>query len=126
MPVLPQEPNAYPADLFAAGRDVAAERVWWVLHTRARQEKSLARHLHQARAPFYLPLIARRGLQRGRVLTSYVPLFPGYVFLLGRRDERLVALTSNRVVQAAFDGTIPFDGYGVAVVTTAGAEADRA
>ena len=100
MPVLPQEPNAYPADLFAAGRDVAAERVWWVLHTRARQEKSLARHLHQARAPFYLPLIARRGLQRGRVLTSYVPLFPGYVFLLGRRDERLVALTSNRVVQA--------------------------
>jgi transcription antitermination factor NusG len=101
MPVLPPEPNAYPIDLFAAADpDVTAERAWWVLHTRARQEKSLARHLHQALVPFYLPLISRRVPQRGRVLTAYVPLFPGYVFLLGRRDERLVALTSNRVVHA--------------------------
>jgi transcriptional antiterminator RfaH len=101
MPVLPPEPNAYPADLFAADDPgVGAERAWWVLHTRARQEKSLARHLSQARVPFYLPLIARRGLIRGRVLTSHIPLFPGYVFLLGGRDERLVALTTNRVVQS--------------------------
>jgi transcription antitermination factor NusG len=101
MPVLPPEPNAFPEDLFAANDPgLTDERAWWVLHTRARQEKSLARHLHQARVPFYLPLIGKRGLLRGRVLTSHIPLFPGYVFLLGGRDERLVALTSNRVVQA--------------------------
>jgi hypothetical protein len=48
----------------------------------------------------------------------------------GRADYQTILKidqgTGNRVVQAAFDGTIPFDGYGVAVVTTAGAEADRA
>ncbi len=99
MPVLPQEPNTYPEDLFAPEFD-AGERGWWVLHTRARQEKSLARQLHSARVPFYLPLIAKRALQRGRLLTSYVPLFTGYVFLLGQRDERVVALTTNRVVQS--------------------------
>ena len=100
MPVLPPEPNAFPDELFAAATDVAADRCWWVLHTRARQEKSLARHLYQARVPFYLPLIGKRGLTRGRVFTSFVPLFPGYVFLLGRREERLVALSTNRVVHS--------------------------
>ena len=47
MPVLPPEPMTFPNDLFTAAADdadFAAERVWWVLHTRARQEKSLARH----------------------------------------------------------------------------------
>jgi transcription antitermination factor NusG len=100
MPILPQEPNTFPEELFAADHPDLGERVWWVLHTRARQEKSLARHLFLKQVPFYLPLIAKRGLQRGRVLTSYMPLFPGYLFLLGGREERLVAFTSNRVVQS--------------------------
>ncbi len=100
MPVLPPEPNAFPDDLFAAATELAADRSWWVLHTRARQEKSLARHLCQARVPFYLPLVGKRGVARGRVFTSQIPLFPGYVFLLGRREERLTALTTNRVVHA--------------------------
>jgi hypothetical protein len=34
--------------------------------------------------------------------------------------------TGNRVAQAAFDGTVSFEGHGVAVVTTAAPEADRA
>lgn len=100
MPILPQEPNAFPEELFAADPGDLGDRVWSVLHTRARQEKSLARYLLLKRVPFYLPLIAKRGVQRGRVLTSYVPLFPGYLFLLGEREERLTAFTSNRVVQS--------------------------
>jgi len=98
MPVLPAEPNAFPEELFADEQPLAVDRAWWVLHTRARQEKTLARHLFQKQMPFYLPLIAKRGLQRGKVFTSYVPLFPGYVFLLGHREERLAALSTNRVV----------------------------
>ena len=100
MPVLLPEPNAFPDGLFVPETDVAVDRRWWVLHTRARQEKSLARHLFQARVPFYLPLIAKRGVARGHIFTSQIPLFPGYVFLLGRREERLVALTTNRVVHS--------------------------
>jgi transcriptional antiterminator RfaH len=101
MPLLPPEPDSYPPQLFAdLNLEAHAGRAWWVLHTKPRQEKSLARQLLQNQVPFYLPLIARRNVIRGRVLHSYVPLFPGYVFLLGSRDERITALTTNRVVQS--------------------------
>jgi transcription antitermination factor NusG len=51
-----------------------------------------------AQVPFYLPLIPRRLLVRGRVMTSHIPLFPGYFFLLGNREERIKALATRRVV----------------------------
>jgi transcriptional antiterminator RfaH len=72
----------------------------WVLHTRPRQEKSLARQLHGNRIPFYLPCISRRLRYRDRVMTSHVPLFPGYVFLRGDNDARVAALETSRVIQA--------------------------
>src|SRR5262249_20586547 len=34
------------------------------------------------------------------VKSSFVPLFPGYLFLLGDSQERVAALTTNRVVRA--------------------------
>ncbi len=102
MPVLPSEPDLFPADLFAGPPEqaVASEKQWWVLHTKPRQEKSLARELCASRIGFYLPLIARRLMVRGRMLTSYIPLFGGYVFLFGDRDERLAALETSRVVHS--------------------------
>jgi transcriptional antiterminator RfaH len=101
MPLLPPEPNLYPADLFTGDRaeTAGASRVWWVLHTKPRQEKSIARQLLEARVPFYLPVIARRCVVRQRVLQSHVPLFAGYVFLLADRAERVTALATNRVVR---------------------------
>jgi transcriptional antiterminator RfaH len=99
MPFLPPEPNAFPQGLFVdEDPHVRQDRQWWVLHTKPRQEKSLARQLLQAQVPFYLPLIERRSLIRGRVLHAHIPLFPGYLFLLGQRDERVTALATNRVV----------------------------
>jgi len=74
-------------------------RAWWVLHTRPRQEKCLARRLHRQRIPFYLPLYARRRRVRGSLVTSYLPLFTSYVFLLANREERIAALATARVVQ---------------------------
>jgi transcription antitermination factor NusG len=59
----------------------------------------LARQLLEQHIPFYLPIIQRRFRLRGRNMTSHVALFPGYVFLLGNRDQRLGALTTNRVVR---------------------------
>lgn len=98
MPMLAPEPNVFPDALFEDNVGAASERGWFVLHTRPRQEKALARHLFENQVPFYLPLITRRNLIRNRVLESHVPLFAGYVFLLAGREERTLALTSNRVV----------------------------
>jgi transcriptional antiterminator RfaH len=78
----------------------ASGRSWWVLHTKPRQEKSLARQLRKGGVPFYLPVVARRCLVGSRVRHSHVPLFSGYVFLLGDRDERVTALSTGRVVRA--------------------------
>jgi transcriptional antiterminator RfaH len=100
MPLLPPQPDWYPSDLFESDFQGAdPDRAWRVLHTQPRQEKSLARQLYQARVPFYLPTVAKRCLVRKRILHSYVPLFPGYVFLLGTAEERVIALTTNRVVR---------------------------
>ncbi len=99
MPFLPPEPNTFPHDLFAPeNTDVRLNRQWWVLHTKPRQEKSLARQLLKSQVPFYLPLIERRSLIRGKVMKANVPLFGGYLFLLGQRDERVTALATRRVV----------------------------
>jgi transcription antitermination factor NusG len=126
MPILPAEPDRYPADLF----DVAAGvgRAWYVLHTRPRQEKALARRLHAAGAPHYLPAVRRRCRIRNRVINAYVPLFPGYLFLLADARERHAALATDRVLHAleVFDqGRLAEDlrqidrllGAGVAVAT---------
>ena len=46
-----------------------------------------------------MPLLARRHAVRGRIMTAHVPLFTGYVFLWGDREQRSIALSSNRIVQ---------------------------
>jgi transcriptional antiterminator RfaH len=102
MPILEREPDLYPDGLLGCdGPGAPADgRAWWVLHTRPRQEKSLARELYRRRVPFYLPLAPRRGLVRGRAVTSHLPLFPGYVFLRAEPGERLAALATGRVVRS--------------------------
>jgi transcriptional antiterminator RfaH len=101
MPILPAEPERFPDGLLdqPTPAETAARR-WWALHTRPRQEKSLARALWDRRIPFYLPLLTRRLQIRGQAVTSRVPLFPGYVFLLGLPEERIAALATRRVVRS--------------------------
>src|SRR5262249_20605286 len=101
MPILQAEPHLFPSHLLA--EDVpppeSEDRDWWVLHTKPRQEKSLARELYRREIPFYLPLAAQRNRIRGRILTSHLPLFPSYVFLFGHPDERVTALATSRIVR---------------------------
>jgi transcriptional antiterminator RfaH len=100
MPLLAAEPNLYPAELLdVVAPPMLPDNEWYVLHTRPRQEKALARQLLEHQTPFYLPTVPRRLRLRGRTLTSFVPLFPGYLFLLADRDQRVTALTTNRVVR---------------------------
>jgi transcription antitermination factor NusG len=101
MPVLSPEVDLYPEELLNEEQpDHEGERVWWVLHTKPRQEKSLARQLHRSGIPYYLPLIPRRWRLRGKTMTSHLPLFPSYLFLRGDRQERVSALGTNRVVRS--------------------------
>jgi transcriptional antiterminator RfaH len=99
MPILPAERSLFPDALFADDRVEADGRAWWVLHTRPRREKSLARDLHDRGVGFYLPLVSRRSLVRGRPVQSFLPLFPGYLFLLADRDEWMAALSTGHVAR---------------------------
>jgi len=93
MPILAAETELYPENLFVElPPEEPCGRTWWVLHTRPRQEKSLARQLLEYQVPFFLPLIPHRNRVRGRILTSHIPLFTSYVFLLANQQERLTAL----------------------------------
>ncbi len=97
MPILAAEPALFPEDLFEATSADLALRSWWVMHTRPRQEKSLARCLHELGIPFYLPLLSTRVRVRKQIVISYSPLFASYLFLLGRDEERLLAMGTRRV-----------------------------
>ena len=72
---------------------------WIVLWTKARQEKAVARFLGALGTRFYLPLIQRKSIARGRKFTSNVPLFPGYVFLHGTLEHAYSAIATKRVCQ---------------------------
>src|SRR5262249_6831189 len=72
---------------------------WWVLHTRARNEKLVARWLDNEGIPTYVPVVVVRHTYAKRKVAFEVPLFPGYVFMHGTLHERLRALQTNRVVR---------------------------
>jgi transcriptional antiterminator RfaH len=125
MPILQQETCVYPDDLLsesplelgseedqvAGSAEYVAScddptsdlytgevaRQWWAVYTKSRQEKSLARQLVGHRVPFYLPLIPKDSIIRGRRVRSLLPLFSGYLFVYGSEQERVTTLTTNRV-----------------------------
>lgn len=98
MPLLALEPSVHPESLFdEASAAPAEEACWWVLCTRPRAEKTLARRLLERDTGFFLPLWTRRWANGNRWLTSHLPLFPGYLFLCGGPETRLGALKTNLV-----------------------------
>ena len=97
MPILLAEPQSFPADLLSGSSDQPSDRHWWVLQTRSRQEKSLARDLLSRDIPFYLPQVRQTAIIRGRRRTSFIPLFTGYLFLFGNESERYTSMTTNRI-----------------------------
>ncbi|MEZ6115491.1 MAG: transcription termination/antitermination NusG family protein [Pirellulaceae bacterium] len=97
MPILDRETTVYPDNLLADLAERDTTRKWWAVYTKARQEKAFVRQLEGMDVPFYLPLIPKDNLIRGRRVRSHIPLFTGYVFLFGTDEERVKGLTTNRV-----------------------------
>jgi transcription antitermination factor NusG len=97
VPLLKQEPFVSPADLLEALEPPAGPGRWWALHTRPRAEKSLARKFLDRGVSFFLPVYEREWRNQGRQFRSFLPLFPGYVFLFAGDEGRVQALETNLV-----------------------------
>ncbi|MBC7354417.1 MAG: UpxY family transcription antiterminator [Thermogutta sp.] len=98
MPIRPKEPDIFPENLLDEGHSLAVEGRWWALYTKARQEKILMQRLRELRIAHYCPLVPKRTkTPKGRIFTSYIPLFSGYVFLCGQDEDRYRAVTTNCV-----------------------------
>lgn len=94
MPILKREPDFQPETLFELD---PADFPWWVVHVRSRQEKVLARECRHLEIPFYLPLREHRNRRDPRRRISWLPLFPGYVFVRGDLEHERVELLKTNV-----------------------------
>ncbi len=99
MPILAKEVDCFPEDLLKWEQlGLENDRSWWALYTMARREKDLMRRLLSLQIPFYGPVIPKRFRSpAGRWRISYIPLFPGYVFMYGDSSQRYDAMTTNCV-----------------------------
>lgn len=99
MPLLPPEISLFPENLLdmdPAGEEIGQGR-WWVLHSRPRAEKSLARSAHEENIGFFLPTFTRQWRKSGRKFSAHLPLFPGYLFAFGPPDIRDKMLATRLV-----------------------------
>jgi len=71
--------------------------LWWVAHTKSRNEKALAQDLSSRNISYFLPMSRKVRRQRGRTIRSLLPLFSGYLFFCGNENQRLEVLRTNRV-----------------------------
>jgi len=77
----------------AATRDAR----WHVLHTRARQEKAVARALTAAEIEHYLPLVKHIRYRGRRKRLVQEPLFASYLFLRGPNEAAYFAVSTKRI-----------------------------
>jgi len=76
-------------------RDFAG--LWWVAHTKSRNEKALAQDLIRKKICYFLPMINKVIRRKGRTTRSLLPLFSGYLFFCGEEEQRISLLKTNRV-----------------------------
>jgi transcriptional antiterminator RfaH len=100
MPVLDWEPAVWPANLLETEPDARDEESprWWALHVRPRTEKAVARRLRFRSFAYCLPQHDKRKSFQRRIVTSRLPLFPGYVFLYGDGAAHEYCASTREVV----------------------------
>jgi transcriptional antiterminator RfaH len=98
MPILPAEPDLNPPNLWQLGGCGGPDERWWCLHAKPRQEKAIARALKLRGLAYYLPQVVKiERTPQGRKIRPIIPLFTGYLFLLGDDHARLESLRTNRL-----------------------------
>ena len=96
MPILAKEPDLFPPDLLDQTSSVPQDESWFAVYTLARHEKELMRKLRPLNIAHYGPMIQQRKRSpQGRIRTSYVPLFTGYVFIRGDEVARHNAVSTG-------------------------------
>ncbi len=71
--------------------------LWWVAHTKSRNEKALAQDLICKDISYFLPMSWKVRRRRSRTTRSLLPLFSGYLFFCGEENQRIELLRTNRV-----------------------------
>jgi transcription antitermination factor NusG len=71
--------------------------LWWVAHTRSRNEKALAHDLISKNINYFLPMTWKVRRRTRRTIRSLLPLFTGYLFFCGEENQRIDLLRTNRV-----------------------------
>ena len=92
-----EQPNAKYGQLLDG--PVYPQKRWYVLHTKSRQEKALSETLGAMGVVHFLPLVTQARYYGRRKLRVELPLFPGYLFLCGARDEAFAADRTKRVAK---------------------------
>ncbi len=80
-------------------RSRTTKKRWYVLQTRSRHEKVVARALHAAGVEHYLPLIEQVKYHGHRKRVVSKPMFSTYLFLRGSVDATYFALSTRRVAK---------------------------
>ncbi|MEM9882174.1 MAG: transcription termination/antitermination NusG family protein [Planctomycetota bacterium] len=83
----------------AYGLTSPTEAAWFALHVRHRQEKKLAEVLAAKGIEHYLPLIRADRVHGHRRGSVWLPLFAGYLFLRGDREDLFAADRTRRVIR---------------------------
>lgn len=98
MPILAKDVDLWPPDLLSPDFTGTIEQHWHCLCTKPRQDKKLLRRL-QSEGKSYCGLLVPKRLRMGsgRIRTSHLPLFPGYVFLFGDSEDRYDAVCTGCV-----------------------------
>lgn len=72
---------------------------WTAAHTKPRCEKKVAQQCKNLSIEHYLPLRKRVKRYQRRTVTTYLPMFPGYVFVQVPEGEELRLRRIERIVQ---------------------------
>lgn len=87
--------------------DLQTEFPWYAVRTRSNQERLVAAVLDSKGYENYLPVYRCRRRWSDRVVTTEVPLFPGYVFCRFDYKQRLPIMTTIGVVSIIGCGSEP-------------------
>lgn len=87
----------YVPELFGDLAITDDDRHWYVVHVRPRAEKKLAEYNYKHNIHYYLPQQDSERLYKYRKVMFTKPLFPGYVFVHCKLDDKLVLYRSGAI-----------------------------